>query len=99
MMPQKLKKSFKQCHDEMVENGIIDPKTAFMIQIGAAMAVGCYPCMEILTGAAPEKGVSDEELGTIQAIVMAVSAGRVFNQYREVCARIESGAAAKAKAK
>ena len=45
--------------------------------------------MEILTGRAGEIGVSDEELGTIQAIVMAVSAGRVFNQYREVCARLE----------
>jgi len=37
------------------------------------------------------KGVSEEELGTIQAIVMAVSAGRVFNQYREVCKRLELG--------
>ncbi|MHC1727702.1 MAG: carboxymuconolactone decarboxylase family protein [Syntrophobacteraceae bacterium] len=89
MMPKHLKKSFKQFHDDIVSNGVIDPKTTFMIQMGAAMAVGCYPCMEILTGIAGEKGVSEEELGTIHAIVMAVSAGRVFNQYREVCARME----------
>ena len=88
-MPKNLKKSFKQFHDEMISNGIIDPKTTFMIEMGAAMAVGCYPCMEILTGMAGEKGVSNEELGTIHAIVMAVSAGKVFNQYREVCARLE----------
>ena len=89
MMPKNLKNSFKQFHDEMISNGVIDPKTTFMIQMGAAMAVCCYPCMEILTGMAGEKGVSEEELGTIHAIVMAVSAGKVFNQYREVCARLE----------
>lgn len=88
-MPKNLKKSFKQFHDEMISNGVIDPKTTFMIEMGAAMAVGCYPCMEMLTGIAGEKGVSEEELGTIQAIVMAVSAGKAFNQYREVCARLE----------
>ena len=44
---------------------------------------------EMLTGVAADKGVSEEELGTIHSIVMAVSAGRVFNQYREVCKRLE----------
>ena len=52
--------------------------------------------MEMLSGVAREKGVSDEELGAIQSIVMLVSAGRVFAQYREVCESI--GAANKAKA-
>jgi hypothetical protein len=51
--------------------------------------------MEMLSGVAREKGVSDEELGAIQSIVMLVSAGRVFAQYREVCERI--GSAVKAK--
>lgn len=88
-MPKHLKKSFKTFHDEIISNGVIDPKTTFMIEMGAAMAVGCYPCMKKLSALAEEKGVSDEELGTIQAIVMAVSAGRVFNQYREVCANME----------
>ncbi len=46
--------------------------------------------MEMLSGVAREKGVSDEELGTVQAVVMLVSAGRVFSQYQEVCARMES---------
>jgi len=88
-MPKNLKSSFKRFHDEMISNDIIDPRTTFMIEMGAAMAVGCYPCMEILTGMAGEKGVTEDELGTIQAIVMAVSAGKVFNQYREVCSRLE----------
>jgi len=89
MMSKRLRQSFADFHNSMLSNGIIDPKTTFMIEIGAAMAVGCYPCMEILAGAAKEKGVSEEELGAIQAVVMAVAAGRVFNQFREVCEKLE----------
>jgi alkylhydroperoxidase/carboxymuconolactone decarboxylase family protein YurZ len=89
MIPENLKKSFIDFHKSMISNSVIDPKTTFMIELGAAMAVGCYPCMEKLTGVAADKGVSAAELGTIQAIVMAVSSGRVFNQYREVCKRLE----------
>lgn len=89
MMPKHLKQSFIDFHKSMVANGVIDPRTTFMIQMGAAIAVGCYPCMEILAASAKEKGVSEEELGTIQAIVMAVAAGSVFNQFREVCSRSE----------
>jgi alkylhydroperoxidase/carboxymuconolactone decarboxylase family protein YurZ len=89
MIPENLKKSFIDFHKSIISNDVIDPKTTFMIEMGAAMAVGCYPCMEKLTGVAADKGVSEGELGTIQAIVMAVSSGRVFNQYREVCKRLE----------
>jgi len=35
-------------------------------------------------GVAEEKGITDEELGAVQAIVMAVSAGRVNAQVQEV---------------
>jgi hypothetical protein len=52
--------------------------------------------MEMLSGVAREKGVSDEELGAIQSIVMLVSAGRVFAQYGEVCERIGSESKAEA---
>ncbi len=34
-------------------------------------------------GVAKEKGLTDEEIGTVQSIVMAVSAGRVGAQFRE----------------
>lgn len=88
MMPDNLKKSFIDFHDTMIANEVLDPKTTFMIELGAAMAMGCYPCMEKLTGVAANKGVSKKELGTIHAIVMAVGAGRIFNQYREVCNRL-----------
>ena len=89
MIPENLKKSFIDFHKSIIANEILDPKTTLMIEMGAAMAVGCYPCMEKLTSVAADKGVSEAELGTIQAIVMAVSSGRVFNQYREVCKRLE----------
>jgi hypothetical protein len=44
--------------------------------------------MESYFGVAKEKGISNDEIGAIQSIVMAVSAGRVRAQFRE--ARIKS---------
>ncbi len=44
--------------------------------------------MEYYFGVAKEEGISDEEIGAVESIVMAVSAGRVRAQFREV--RIES---------
>ena len=38
-------------------------------------------------GVAKEEGMTDEEIGAVQSIVMAVSAGKVRAQFRE--ARIE----------
>jgi hypothetical protein len=43
MMPKLVNQSFADFREAVVNNGIIDPKTTFMIQVGAAMAVGCYP--------------------------------------------------------
>lgn len=40
--------------------------------------------MEDYLGVAEEEGLSKQEIGAIQAIVMAVSAGRVGAQMREV---------------
>ena len=38
--------------------------------------------MEHYLGVAREEGVKDDEIGAVQAIVMAVSAGRVESQFR-----------------
>jgi hypothetical protein len=43
--------------------------------------------MEHYLGVAKEEGLTDEEIGAAEAIVMAVSAGRVNAQLREVCSR------------
>jgi len=40
--------------------------------------------MEHYLGVAREQGVSDDEIGAAQAIVMAVHAGRMSAQFREV---------------
>lgn len=45
--------------------------------------------MENYLGVAREEGISEDELGAAQAIVMAVSAGRINAQLREVLSRIE----------
>lgn len=44
--------------------------------------------MEHYLGVAGEMGISDEEIGAVQAIVMAVSSGRVRAQFREVRRRV-----------
>lgn len=44
--------------------------------------------MENYLGVAREEGITDEQIGAVQAIVMAVSAGRVNAQLREVRSRI-----------
>jgi hypothetical protein len=44
--------------------------------------------MEYYFGVAEEQGITKEEIGAVQSIVMAVSAGRVRAQFRE--ARIEA---------
>jgi len=42
--------------------------------------------MEHYLGVAKDEGLSDEEIGAVQAVVMAVSAGRVGAQFRDACA-------------
>lgn len=44
--------------------------------------------MEHYFGVAKEQGITDDEIGALQSIVMAVSAGRIRAQFREV--RIKS---------
>ena len=39
--------------------------------------------MEHYFGVAKEEGLSDDEIGAVQSIVMAVSAGRVLAQFHE----------------
>jgi hypothetical protein len=46
--------------------------------------------MEHYLGVAKEEGLTDEEIGAVQSIVMAVSAGRINAQLREVRSRGET---------
>ncbi len=45
--------------------------------------------MEHYFGVAKEQGITDDEIGAVQSIVMAVSAGRVRSQFREVREKIQ----------
>jgi hypothetical protein len=45
--------------------------------------------MEHLFGVAKEKGLTADEIGAVQAIVMAVSAGRVRAQFQDAMGRID----------
>jgi hypothetical protein len=45
--------------------------------------------MEHYLGVAGEMGITGEEIGAVQAIVMAVSGGRVRAQFREVRRRVK----------
>jgi len=41
--------------------------------------------MEHYLGVAREEGLTDDEIGAVQSVVMAVSAGRVGAQFRDAC--------------
>jgi len=45
--------------------------------------------MEHYLGVAREEGLSDEEIGAVQSVVMAVSAGRVRAQFREARSKLQ----------
>jgi len=42
-----------------------------------------HPVMEHYLGQAEKEGITSEEIGAVQAVVMAVSAGKVNAQLRE----------------
>ncbi len=42
--------------------------------------------MESYLGVAKEEGITDEEIGAVLSVVMAVSAGRVRAQFKDACA-------------
>ena len=84
MLPEQQRKSFGEFYDTVRENTILEPKTTLLLHLGAAMAVGCSPCMEYYLGQVEKEGITPEEIGAVQAVVMAVSAGKVNAQLREV---------------
>ena len=90
MLPEKQQESFGEFYDTVRHNGILEPKTTLLLHLGAAMALGCSPCMEYYLGQVEKEGITTEEIGAVQAVVMAVSAGRVNAQLREVERRMKS---------
>ncbi len=84
MLPEKQQKAFGDFYDTARSNDILEPKTTLLLHLAAAMAVGCSPCMEYYLQQVDKEGITSEEVGAVQAVVMAVSAGRVNAQLRQV---------------
>jgi alkylhydroperoxidase/carboxymuconolactone decarboxylase family protein YurZ len=80
----KQEKAFEEFYNSARYNEILDSKTTLMIHLTAAMAVACYPCMEHYLDQVKAEGITDEQIGVIKSIVMAVSSGRVDAQLWEV---------------
>ena len=91
MLPEQQQKAFGDFYDTVRHNAILDPKTTLLLHLGAAMALGCSPCMEYYLGQVKQAGITPEEIGAVQGVVMAVSAGRVNAQLREVERRMHRG--------
>ena len=83
LLPEEQKKTYSDFYKSARNNETLEPKTTLMLHLAAAMAVACYPWMEHYFGVAKEQGLSDDEIGAVQSIVMAVSAGRVRAQFHE----------------
>ena len=88
MLPEKQQNAFGEFYDTVRHNEILEPKTTLLLHLAAAMALGCSPCMEYYLGQVEKEGVTAEEIGAVQSVVMAVSAGRVNAQLREVERRL-----------
>jgi alkylhydroperoxidase/carboxymuconolactone decarboxylase family protein YurZ len=76
-------KSFNEFYNTARKNKTLDEKTTFLIHLAASMAVACYPCMKHYLSQADDLGITEEEIGTVLSIVMAVSSGRVMMQFNE----------------
>jgi alkylhydroperoxidase/carboxymuconolactone decarboxylase family protein YurZ len=83
MLPALQQKKYEEFYYSARNNEILDKKTTFLLHIAAAMAVGCVPCMEYYLRQQEKEGVTDEEIGAVQSVVMAVSSGRVNAQLRQ----------------
>ena len=83
MLPQQ-KEAFDAFYKSARCSGVLDNKTSVMVHLAAAMAVGCYPCMQYYLEQVDDAGLTDEEISAIKTIVMAVSGGRVMMQFDEV---------------
>ncbi|UCF17357.1 MAG: carboxymuconolactone decarboxylase family protein [Phycisphaerales bacterium] len=83
MLSESQMKAFNEFYSTARENNALDEKTTFLIHLAASMAVACYPCMKHYLSQAADSGVTEEEIGAVLSIVMAVSCGRVMMQFNE----------------
>jgi alkylhydroperoxidase/carboxymuconolactone decarboxylase family protein YurZ len=85
------KATFESFYDAVRHNEVLSAKTTYLLHLATARAVGCVPCMEYYLKQKEKEGVTDEEVSTVQAIVMAVSSGKVNAQLREAELKLRKG--------
>jgi alkylhydroperoxidase/carboxymuconolactone decarboxylase family protein YurZ len=83
------KATFEAFYDTVRHNEVLPAKTTYLLHLATAMAVGCIPCMEYYLKQQEQEGVSAAEVSAVQAVVMAVSSGRVNAQLREAEIRLK----------
>ena len=83
MLTRKQAKAFRAFYDSARKIISLPENQTILIHLAAAMAFGCYPWMNHYLGVARELGISEDQIGSVEAIVMAVAAGRVNAQFRE----------------
>ena len=82
-LPKAQQEAFDQFYSSARNNTVLDEKTTVMIHLASAMAVACHPCMQYYLSQVDKVGITEEEIGVVQAIVMAVSSGKVMMQLGE----------------
>jgi alkylhydroperoxidase/carboxymuconolactone decarboxylase family protein YurZ len=83
MLP-KQKELFNEFYNSARYNNVLDDRISLMIHLGVSMALGCYPCMKYYLEQVDDYSLTDDEINAIEAIVMAVAAGKVKQQFNEV---------------
>ena len=81
---------FFKFYENAKYNDLIPAKYAHMIHTAVAMAIGCSPWMEVYFGVAEEMDITEEELAAVRAMVMAVTAGRIFFQSKSVVEKMDA---------
>jgi len=84
MLSKEQNDAYRTFYQSARQNPTLDPKTTLLVHMATAMAIGCYPWVRNYLGVAKAEGITEKEIGAVQAIVMAVSAGRVNAQLREI---------------
>ena len=83
---------FFKFYENAKYNELIPAKYAHMIHTAVAMATGCSPWMEVYFGVAEEMDITEEEIAAVRAMVMAVSAGRIFFQSKTIVDKMKNAA-------
>jgi hypothetical protein len=83
MLPPEQKKRWEAFFAGTEDGTLLGPKTTVMIQLAATMIAGSDLLMEHFSGVAKDQGITDNEIGAVQALAMGVSAGRIPAQFRQ----------------